>query len=431
MSNIHFTAPSSSSSNFQLIFNNALRAYERQTKKDLLAHPLAAQLESCNSPSTILAVLQEQVQDLHQSRSNGEKLTRWLDPTVNVLCAFSDTLGEGAGLVFSPAKVMFAGFGVLLSAARDVRASQEILVDIFERIEKIFRRLAIYTEVPPTPEMVDIMVKIMVEVLSVLGTTTKEIKQGRMNALKRLGKLTHEEALMATAQVLKTANAVDEGVRGVVDKVLGIDDKVANVDDRVKGVDDRVAGVDNTVASIDNRVKGIDDKVAVVVDDGKEAKVSIQQAANELDQVKQSQLRQDLRRWLSPPDPSTNHNIACGAHHEGTATWFFEGSIFNQWKSTGSLLWIYGKRSSIIVNITSMCKTGQALMSYFYFDFRDANKQKLHDLLPSLLSQLSASSGPRCDILSDLYSVHDSGAHKPSDEASTECLKEMLTLPEG
>ena len=26
------------------------------------------------------------------------------------------------------------------------------------------------------------------------------------------------------------------------------------------------------------------------------------------------------------PDPSTNHNIACKAYHEGTSTWFFEGS---------------------------------------------------------------------------------------------------------
>jgi len=59
-----------------------------------------------------------------------------------------------------------------------------------------------------------------------------------------------------------------------------------------------------------------------------------------------NQLRQDLRRWLSPPDPSTNHNIACNAHHKGTATWFFEGRTYKEWKSTGSesLLWIHGKR---------------------------------------------------------------------------------------
>ena len=63
----------------------------------------------------------------------------------------------------------------------DVRASQDTLVVTFERIEMFFRRLDMYTEVPPTTEMMDIIVRIMVEVLSVLGIATKEIKQGRMS----------------------------------------------------------------------------------------------------------------------------------------------------------------------------------------------------------------------------------------------------------
>jgi len=67
----------------------------------------------------------------------------------------------------------------LAQAARDVRSGQETLIDIFERIENFFRRLEVYIEVPPTPEMVVIMVKIMVEVLSILGIATLEIKQGR------------------------------------------------------------------------------------------------------------------------------------------------------------------------------------------------------------------------------------------------------------
>ena len=67
-------------------------------------------------------------------------------------------------------------------------------------------------------------------------------------------------------------------------------------------------------------------------------------------------------------------------------------------------------------------------MAYFYFDFRDVNKQNLHDLLPSLLIQLSARSDPCCDILSQLYSAHDRGIRKPSDRAMVECLKEMLSL---
>ena len=93
------TATSSSNSNFQLIFNNALKAYHKRTKNDLLLHPLAAQLQTCDSPGDILAVLQEQVQGLDQSRSGNERWTKWLDPTINVLLAFSSTLGAGVGLV--------------------------------------------------------------------------------------------------------------------------------------------------------------------------------------------------------------------------------------------------------------------------------------------------------------------------------------------
>jgi hypothetical protein len=67
-----------------------------------------------------------------------------------------------------------------------------------------------------------------------------------------------------------------------------------------------------------------------------------------------------------------------------------------------------------------------ASMAYFYFDFRDVDKQKLSNLLPSLLIQLSARSDHCCDMLSRLYSSHDRGVQKPSDRAMVECLKEML-----
>jgi hypothetical protein len=69
---------------------------------------------------------------------------------------------------------------------------------------------------------------------------------------------------------------------------------------------------------------------------------------------------------------------------------------------------------------------GRASMAYFYFDFRDVNKQTLQNLLPSLLTQLSARSDPSHDILSQLYLTHDRGERKPSDRAMVECLKEML-----
>jgi hypothetical protein len=66
-------------------------------------------------------------------------------------------------------------------------------------------------------------------------------------------------------------------------------------------------------------------------------------------------------------------------------------------------------------------------MAYFYFDFRDVDKQKLHNLLPSLLIQLSARSNPYSDVLSQLYSAHDRQS-KPSNREMVECLKKMLLL---
>ena len=95
----HPHATPASSPNFQLIFTNALKAYEKRTRSDLLKHPLAAQLQDCGSPSDILAVIHQQLEGLHHSQSADERLTKWLNPTINVLYAFSGTLGEGVGLV--------------------------------------------------------------------------------------------------------------------------------------------------------------------------------------------------------------------------------------------------------------------------------------------------------------------------------------------
>jgi hypothetical protein len=73
----------------------------------------------------------------------------------------------------------------------------------------------------------------------------------------------------------------------------------------------------------------------------------------------------------------------------------------------------------------------QASIAYFYFDFRDINKQHWRDLVPSLLTQLSTQSDPCCDILSRLYSDHGDGAQQPNDGALKLCLMEMLTVRDG
>ncbi|KAH9056474.1 hypothetical protein EDB87DRAFT_1579365 [Lactarius vividus] len=246
---------SASSTNFETVFAAALEEYKKQTKNDITSHPLAAQLKTCDSPGAVLDLLQVQVQAFDKSQG-ANKVTNWLDPTVKVLYAFSATLGNAVGLVYPPSNAIFTGIGVLLQAAKDVRASQDALVDLFGRMDNFFRRLEKHIEVRPTAAMMDVIVKIMVEVLSILGIVTKEIRRGTMkkyllklvgrkdveDALQRLDKLTQAEALMAAAETLAIARGIDAKVEDVDKQVHGVYERVQSVDVKVEECRQQGAG---------------------------------------------------------------------------------------------------------------------------------------------------------------------------------------------
>ncbi len=63
--------------------------------------------------------------------------------------------------------------------AKGVTASYDALVDLLESIERFLRRLDIYTRIPSSPAMDEIVVKIIMELLSTLALATRELKQGR------------------------------------------------------------------------------------------------------------------------------------------------------------------------------------------------------------------------------------------------------------
>ena len=84
--------------------------------------------------------------------------------------------------------------------------------------------------------------------------------------------------------------------------------------------------------------------------------------------------------------------------------------------------------SSVIQDIAASCEAGSVIMAYFYFDFRDLSKQTCHDLLRSLVFQLSTYSIPCCGILHHLYETHNDGTQQPSDDTLEHGLKDMLRL---
>ena len=118
-------------------------------------------------------------------------------------------------------------------------------------MECFFKRLEKYIKVRPTAALTDVIVKIMVEVLSILGIVTKEIGQGKLStsfrcddiyanvdvraekffkklagmkdvedALQRLDKLTQEEALMAAAEGLTITREIGDKIEGVDESEL-------------------------------------------------------------------------------------------------------------------------------------------------------------------------------------------------------------------
>jgi hypothetical protein len=88
-----------SNSNYQLIFDNALSAYKKETGKDLTSDPLLLSIKSCDSPDAVLALLREKIPGFDKPGSSGDRLSNWLNPTVNVLYSFSSTIGGAVGLV--------------------------------------------------------------------------------------------------------------------------------------------------------------------------------------------------------------------------------------------------------------------------------------------------------------------------------------------
>ncbi|KAF8263784.1 hypothetical protein EI94DRAFT_556301 [Lactarius quietus] len=368
-------ASSSSTPNFQPIFEKALEEYKKKTGKDLTAHPLAAEIKDCSSSEAILTVLEGKANELNHSRSSDERLIKWLSPTVNILQALSSTLGDGAGLVFPPAKIILSGLGILLVAAKSTLVSREVLAELFDRIESFFGRLKTYTEAPLSQTVTDVLIKTIAEVLSVLAIATKGMKERRTkailkklagindieDALQRLKKLEQGELLTVIAQTLRETSGLKE--------------------------------------------------------DSEEIKAMVEVIVDRMNAYNLEDVLQKLKKWLSPADPSTNYNIGLRELHEETATWFLEGLIFQEWQSTSSLLWIHGKPgsgksilcSAIIQRILSLSDGGGAFVAYFYFDFRDDNKKHRHNILPSLLVQFAAYSIPCCDIMSHVYAAHGKG----------------------
>jgi hypothetical protein len=212
---------------------DALANYKKVTGIEISTSSFVAVFEQSNSPEDILRLLQGRLEAFQEYRNGNRKLISCLKPAVQIIQSFSKIIEEAVSLVhFSPAKALFVGIETLLEAASAVTSSYDALINLFESLENFLKRLEIYTTIPPTPIMTDMIIKIMLELLSVFALATKQIKQGRFikfakkllfkereieNVLERLDRLTHDEARATIAQTFGAVHGLVGNMREVME----------------------------------------------------------------------------------------------------------------------------------------------------------------------------------------------------------------------
>ena len=108
--------------------------------------------------------------------------------------------------------------------------------------------------------------------------------------------------------------------------------------------------------------------------------------------------KRSILQWLSPVDPSINHEAAMQVRQAGTNDWFLSRKEFDNWKETRkSFLWLSGFPGSGKTILMSTLidylqqrtdENDHGLLAYFYCDFRNPETRDPVNLAGSLLAQI-------------------------------------------
>ena len=144
-----------------------------------------------------------------------------------------------------------------------------------------------------------------------------------------------------------------------------------------------------------------------------------------------------VKKWLSPPDTSTNFNEAKKTRHPGTGTWFLTSQPFVEWKSGSRRhLWLSGLAgcgktviTSTILDDLNGDQADSCVILDFFFAFSDKGKQQLDDLLRSLAFQLYTQCVDCHNVLDSLFESHEDGQKQPTTDSLSRCIYTMMRLP--
>ncbi|KAJ5320677.1 NACHT nucleoside triphosphatase [Penicillium antarcticum] len=183
-----------------------------------------------------------------------------------------------------------------------------------------------------------------------------------------------------------------------------------------------------------------------VVDAEDSAKAILEKVQQQIDSVQQTtaatrattdSIRSDLhadeiKRWLCPPDPSSNANHARTLRHEGTGAWLLECPVFQAWHSgSRQQLWLHGLagcgKSVLSTTVLDyLAKGNDGLILSFFFDFNDVAKQTLEGMLHSLAFQLYHGGVDSATHLDASFQAYRNGNDQPTTKVLWGVVLKML-----
>ncbi|EMD37996.1 hypothetical protein CERSUDRAFT_122817 [Gelatoporia subvermispora B] len=276
------------------MFLAALEQFKQRTNEDPTKGPFVDELEKCKSAAGVMKVLEEPINNFIDCQNKGDAKVwsmRLLNRMVDVLLALrlNETMGEGIGTVFGPGKAIIGAVVVLLE---------------------------VYSKHAISPEMEGILVNTLVEVMSIVGLATEQNREGpftQRHLEKYMKTLLGDSSIHGAFKALKHLALIEDQMRRA-ESLKVIYDVVNNLNRLMQGVQPALVGcaceqISTTTirASLDNLSS------------------SIAEISRDVSEMKRADTVRDCRVWLSPPDPSTNHNAALKSHYEGTSAWFVEG----------------------------------------------------------------------------------------------------------
>ncbi|KAJ5095220.1 Pfs NACHT and Ankyrin domain protein [Penicillium argentinense] len=141
-----------------------------------------------------------------------------------------------------------------------------------------------------------------------------------------------------------------------------------------------------------------------------------------------------IKRWLCPPDPSTNANHARTLRQVGTGVWLLENPVFQEWHSgSRQHLWLNGlagcgKTVLSATVLDHLAKGNDRLILSFFFDFSDTTKQTVDDMLRSLAFQLYQGGVSSAKHLDALSQAHQNSSDQPATKALSDIVFRMLLV---